>query len=224
MDSLKKAAELIPGARALVFDFDGTLVDSNPIKWRAFEVCFGDFPDQLPEILAYCRSFNHTPRDVKFRSIYETILRRPYGPDIEQGLLKRFERETTEQIIEAAEIPGAEELLRSVCRTHETAVLSSTPSEPLRAILERRGWKRYFKWIQGAPVDKARWLRELRSRQGIPLDSIIFFGDTAEDRDAALKSRCRFVHVGDTLETAPGIFTIPNYEKLTAILQEVEQC
>ena len=112
MDSLKKAAELLSGARVLVFDFDGTLVDSNSIKWRAFEACFSDFPDQLPEILAYCRSFNHTPRDVKFRHIYETILRRPYGPDVEQALLKRFGRETTEPIVEAAEIPGAEEFLR----------------------------------------------------------------------------------------------------------------
>lgn len=200
MDSLKKTAELISGARALVFDFDGTLVDSNPIKWRAFEVCFRDFPDRLPEILAYCRSFNHTPRDVKFRSVYETILRRPYGPDVEKALLKRFERETTEQIIEAAEIPGAEEFLRSACRTHVTAVLSSTPSEPLRTILERRGWTGYFKWIQGAPVDKARWLRELHSRKGIPMDSILFFGDTVEDRDAALQSGCRFVHVGQDLK------------------------
>lgn len=200
MDSLKKAAELISGARALVFDFDGTLVDSNPIKWRAFEVCFQDFPDRLPEILAYCRSFNHTPRDVKFRHVYEKILGRPYTPDIEKTLLERFEKETTEQIVGAPEIAGAEAFLRSACRTHSTAVLSSTPSEFLRTILEHRRWTGYFKWIQGAPVDKARWLQELHSGQGIPLDSIIFFGDTVEDRDAALKSGCRFVHVGQDLK------------------------
>lgn len=200
MDSLKKTAELISGARALVFDFDGTLVDSNPIKWRAFELCFQDFPDRLPEILAYCRSFNHVPRQVKFRHVYEKILGRPYTPDIEKTLLERFEKETTEQIIDAAEIPGAGEFLRSVCRTHSIAALSSTPGNVLRAILDGRGWREYFKWIQGAPVDKARWLRELYSRQGIPLDSIIFFGDTAEDRDAALQSGCRFVHVGQDLK------------------------
>lgn len=200
MDSLKKAAELISGARALVFDFDGTLVDSNLIKWRAFEVCFQDFPDRLPEILAYCRSFNHTPRDVKFRHVHEKILGRVYTPDIEKTLLERFEKETTEQIISAPEILGAEKFLRCAGRTHPLGLLSSTPDEILRAILERRGWKGYFKWIQGAPVDKARWLRELHSRQGIPLDSIVFFGDTVEDRDAALKSGCRFVHVGQDLK------------------------
>lgn len=196
MDSLKKAADLLSGARVLVFDFDGTLVDSDPIKWRAFEVCFDEFPDQLPEILAYCRSFNHTPRDVKFRHVYEAILRRPYGPDIEQALLKRFERETTEPIVEAEAIPGAEEFLRSVCRTHETGVLSSTPDGVLRTLLEGRGWTGYFKWIQGAPVDKARWLRDLRSRQGIALDSIVFFGDTPEDAEAAAQGGCCFIRIG----------------------------
>ena len=47
-------------AKALVFDFDGTLVDSNAIKWKAFEACFDRFPDRREEILSYCRGNNHT--------------------------------------------------------------------------------------------------------------------------------------------------------------------
>ena len=196
---MKKIADWISQARALVLDFDGTLVASNCIKWRAFEICFGDFPDRLPEIMAYCRSFNHVPRDVKFRSIYKNILRLPYDPHTEAALVNRFERETTEQIVQAAEIPGAEEFLRAVSRTHFTAVLSSTPDDILRSILERRGWTGYFKYIQGAPVDKARWLGGFHSKQGIHLDSIVFFGDTVEDQAAASRSGCRFVNIGQDL-------------------------
>lgn len=33
-----RVADLVGHARALVLDFDGTLVGSNPIKWRALEV------------------------------------------------------------------------------------------------------------------------------------------------------------------------------------------
>lgn len=57
-------AELIREARALVFDFDGTLVDSNAIKRRAFERCFSEFPDRLEEIMRYCGRYHIVAAEV----------------------------------------------------------------------------------------------------------------------------------------------------------------
>ncbi len=203
-----------PEADLYVFDFDGTLVDSNPIKWRAFENCFSgpEFAARRGEILAYCRGNNHTTRSEKFRHVYERILGLPYTADAEQQLHRRFERETTQAIIGAPEVPGASGFLESVRHKAHTAVLSSTPHPILREILEARGWLGLFDLQRGAPVVKADWLKGLQGL-GYPADRILFFGDTPEDARAAERAGCPFVTLGET--SLPGsTLTVPDFRSL----------
>jgi phosphoglycolate phosphatase-like HAD superfamily hydrolase len=209
--AVSKAADLIGEARALVFDFDGTLVDSNSIKWSAFERCFSDFPDCLGQIMAYCGQYHHTPRWEKFRHVYENILGLPYTPEIETALSKRYVRETTRQIIDAAEVPGATRFLKMVTHGHTTAVLSSTPHEILLEILEARDWLNYFKCVQGAPVDKAKWLREFRTKHGLSEKGVVFFGDTQEDADAARRAGCAFIVVANSSLDGEAMFSITDF-------------
>ena len=192
---MQEIADRISQARALVFDFDGTLVDSNLIKWKGFEACFSDFPEHLEEILAYCRGNNHTPRWDKFRHVYEQILLLPYTPEEEQRLSRKFEEATTRRIVQTPEVPSAERFLRQVSGTHWTGLLSATPNRILAEILESRGWTGFFREIQGAPVQKSAWLRELRGRKGWGSKELLFFGDTPEDAAAAQEAGCGFISV-----------------------------
>ena len=186
--------ELLKKCRALVFDFDGTLVDSVPIKRKAFDHCFEEFPAKKREIQSYCHGNNHTPRWEKFKFVYEQILRLPYTKEIEQKLLQRFERETTEQIARAPALPGAEEFLGAVRSRYRTALLSSTPHAILLQILKKRGWSGQFDEVQGAPVDKGVWLKSLE-RRGFSAKQILFLGDTPEDAAAAQEANCHFISV-----------------------------
>src|SRR5262249_16491003 len=161
-----------------VFDFDGTLVDSNAIKLGAFEPCFAEFLPTHPEILDYCHSNHHTPRSVKFRHVYQEILKRPYTAEIEKKLLKRYAELTTQAVSEAPEIPGAVEFVRSVPRASRTALISSTPHEVLLRILAGRGWESLFHFVQGAPMKKSSWVRGLVQTMGLTPDDALFLGDT----------------------------------------------
>ena len=115
-------ADLVCRAKAMVFDFDGTLVDSNPIKWRAFEACFAEFPGRREEILAYCLGHHAVTRGDKFRHVYEQILGLPYTEATETSLHERFRTLTTDQIAAAPEIPGALRFLRSAGRDASAAI------------------------------------------------------------------------------------------------------
>lgn len=189
--------EMVRGARALVFDFDGTLVDSNGIKWRAFEACFADVGERRGEVLAYCRGHHHVPRGEKFRHVYENILGRPYTADVAAALDARFAGATTGQIVTAAEIPGAGRFVHAVARHHLTALLSSTPHEVLLSIVAARGWRESFTTVRGAPVDKAAWLGEFAEAHRLAPSAVLFFGDTAEDARAAERAGCGFVAVAN---------------------------
>lgn len=189
--------QIIHPARALVFDFDGTLVDSNPIKWRAFESVFKGIGQRRKEILAYLKGNSHTTREEKFRHVYEEILRVPYTPKIEATLLNRFEAKTTRQIVEAPTVPGALAFLRRARKRYVTALLSSTPHPILTDILKRRGWLDYFRLVRGAPVDKGQWLRAYVKARNLRAEQVVFFGDSSEDLKAAGQARCPFVAVAN---------------------------
>lgn len=208
---LAQTRELIRRAHALVFDFDGTLVDSNPIKQRAFELCFAEFPAQREEILAYCWGHHHTPRGDKFQCVYERILGLPYTPAAAAALHERFERATTRQIIEAAEVPGASQFLRRAGATHRTAVLSSTPQKVLVQILAARGWLASVHVVQGAPVDKTNWLAQFRGAYGAHPGSVVMFGDTSEDAEAAAGAGCTFVWVGRGRDASGGALHVTDF-------------
>lgn len=191
------ALALVRAARALVFDFDGTLVDSNPIKWRAFEACFAEFGERRDEILDYCLGHHAVPRSDKFRHVYEHIVKLPYTAGTEASLHERFLALTTAQIAAAPEIPGAARFLAWARRRHLTALLSSTPHETLLDILGRRGWSELFAAVRGAPVAKGAWLSAWRERHGLGGPEVVVFGDTAEDAEAAAVAGCAFVAVGE---------------------------
>ena len=186
--------EMLRAARGLVFDFDGTLVDSNPIKRKAFEACFEGFPKR-EEILSYCLNHHPIPRGEKFRHVIEDILAMPYTSEWERKLNQRFEELTTTQIVQAPALQGVEPFLRRAQRSHRCAVLSSTPHEILCAILRRRGWAELFYVIRGAPVVKEDWLKEFARDQSFPPPNLIFFGDTAEDAASAKEAGCGFIQV-----------------------------
>lgn len=192
--------ERLARARAFIFDFDGTLVDSTAIKWRAFDRCFAQFPTQRTEIQAYCRSHHHTPRWEKFRHVYERIVQRPYTADIEAKLLALFDEESTEQIIAAREIAGAASFLAAVAARRMTGLLSSTPHATLLHIVDRRGWRPWFTLIQGAPVRKSSWLAHVKATHVLDRHELVFFGDAPEDARAAEEAGCAFVAVGASLE------------------------
>lgn len=205
---------LIQTAKALIIDFDGTLVDSNPIKLKAFEKCFVDYPELFREIMAYCQTNHHVHRHEKFRFVFENILKQPYTPEIEKRLLDIYARETTEQVIAAKEIPGATKFLERFVAGRLAALFSSTPHQTLLTILERRGLKKYFTVIQGAPINKAEWIKQFIKAHRLKKEEVLFIGDSLEDALSSKKAGVPFLAVGP--QKPEGTYSITNFHEVSA--------
>jgi phosphoglycolate phosphatase len=201
--------QAIRSSKGVVFDFDGTLVDSNEIKRQGFDFVFADYPDRMAEIREYCYSFNHTMRGEKFRHVTEQILGLRYTPELDRLCHERYASFTTDSVATAPEIPGAAAFVKSLS-SYRPALLSSTPTTILLQILERRGWRSLFPVVQGAPIDKRVWLKDFQRALSCRPEQLVFFGDTDEDEASGRLSGCTFVRVGRD-PTHAGELAIPDF-------------
>jgi phosphoglycolate phosphatase len=188
--------------RCVVFDFDGTLVDSNRLKRDAWFRVFGSIgcpPDAVERLLAAHPLADRTELIGRMLADPAVIARLGDRPDPAQAtkLAAAYNDICETGQVTCAEMPGAPELLKELAGSFSLYVNSATPEEPLRRIIERRGWTEFFRGVYGRPRSKEENLALIASREGIPIRGIAMVGDGEADREAARTCGCQFFAVGD---------------------------
>jgi phosphoglycolate phosphatase-like HAD superfamily hydrolase len=183
--------------RVIVFDFDGTLVDSRTLKRAAYDHVFADQPrclDTLPAILDRLKrqsryeiisaAVAEIPDLTAAARVEESERRtRAYTDWVEQGIVDR-----------AAESPAGHLLPRWQALA-PLYICSLTPVDPLRRVLERLHWLPYFQGVDGYPVDKATVLRRAAASHGARADEALMVGDEDGDEAAARDAGTRFFRI-----------------------------
>jgi len=181
----------------VVFDFDGTLVDSNQLKYDAY---FQILPvsEKVEDITRQVLSrIYEASRYVIIRELVDRLMEKglmdiPRDTDPESltdELARRYGKIVLEGAMTCPEIPGAGELLDRLHRTGTPLYLSSTtPEKPLNQIVTHRGWSGYFRKVFGYPRRKEDTLLEIMATEDIPAHRIMVVGDGESDRTSA--DRC----------------------------------
>lgn len=189
---------------ALVFDFDGVILDSANLKREAFAALYDDYPDaKRSAVRAYLARRGGQPREVKFRHIEEHILGRSVtGGDI-ATLCERFKALVATRILAAPPIPGAIEFLQRWQGRLPLYLLSATPARELEEIVAQRDLARYFDAVIGSPPDKVTGMRNLLVRHRHAAAHTIMIGDTYNDYRTANGNGTLFIGVTATASPSP---------------------
>ncbi len=182
--------------RVIVFDFDGTLVDSNRIKAEAY---FRLFPADdrhariIQEVLA--EIFEQSRY-----AIFEQILRRLEITEKElrdnvNTLAERYDAIVVAGTKTCPEKAGAEAALKKLAPAYALYVSSTTPEVSLKEIIRFRGWDGYFRSVFGYPHRKAETLRYVMSLENVKRQQVLVVGDGESDRASAMENGCTFVQV-----------------------------
>lgn len=177
----RKGGDMRNGVRLLVFDLDGTLVDSkedlaNSVNHALVE--FGLVP--LPRWLIYGYVGNGATM----------LIGRSLGPEREEILpdvlgvfLDHYRRHLLDTTVA---YPGVERSLRERGRAYEMAVLTNKPVEMTREILDGLSLSRYFAEVRGGDSfgskkpDPEGLLSILDARAASPAESLMV-GDSVND-------------------------------------------
>lgn len=190
---------------AVVFDFDGVLVDSVDVKSAAFAALYPDESEAFrARVVRHHLAHGGVSRHRKIAHYERLRTGEPATDSRVAELADRFARLVVDQVIAAPAMPGAEELLRHLGAAHPLFVCSGTPEPELRDIVRARGWTGHFAAVFGSPATKAEILARTAATLGCPPSALLLVGDASTDREGARAAGARFILVGPGHDAGAG--------------------
>ena len=191
--------------KAVIFDFDGVLVESVDIKTKAFAKLFeSEGNDIVEKVVVYHVKNAGISRFEKFKYIYKEIINRPLTEEIFDDLCQRFSHLVVDEVVSAPYVKGAKEFLDGYANKYMCFVASATPQDEMEEIIKRRQMQRYFKGVYGSPKKKGEIVREILAaytlehnempfNSALSPQSFVYVGDALSDYQAAKDNSIRFI-------------------------------
>lgn len=209
------------GWQAIIFDFDGVVVESGKIKTQAFAELYRPYGEDIVAAVVQFHTQNGgMSRYRKFRHFQQHFLNKPPLTEAEEKQLDiRFSKLVVEAVIAAEAVPGAVELIRQQAGKIPLFVASGTPETELKVIVERRGLAPYFTEVRGAPALKKTIIAEILSAHALKSESVLMIGDAMADLEGAEANNTAFlgrVYPGDPNPFPEHVEIVPDLRGLVA--------
>jgi len=184
-----------------MFDFDGTLVDSNSIKHQAFYDVTSHIPGADTLLDQILPQNNFGDRYTILSHLAEQLVDIASHTRVANELAFAYTEACERLITKSREIPGAENALLHFAQQNLTlAISSATPAVNLLPIVVSRGLQGYFDEILGAPQSKAEHVNYVMKKYQLKSAETVYIGDSQADLEASQQTGCHFIGIGKTAE------------------------
>lgn len=192
--------------RAVVFDFDGTLVDSNKVKRAAYYEIFARRSGSAAVIDQVLRRLPTATRFEVIGAVLDGMDAPIKGrPSRIATYARRYNAICESYAAQCAEIPGASACLKVLHPRYLLFLSSATPRDPLVRVVRKRGWLRYFEGVFGWPPGKPENLKSILKCASLRPEETVCIGDCRQDWKDARMAGCRFVGVSNRENSGRGI-------------------
>ena len=185
------------GPRAILFDFDGTLIDSAPSILAGLGRAL--VREGVQPVVPLSPSLIGPPLPRTLATL---------AGSAEPALIERLAAAYRDDYDSAgyrqtAVYAGVEDMLHWLGTAGIALhIVTNKRIRPTRLILDHLGWERHFRGVyaldalQPAAADKTALVREVLQRESLSVESTWMVGDTADDQRAAQGNGLRFLAAG----------------------------
>lgn len=179
----------------LLFDFDGVIIDSIPIKTKAFAHAVSDYPDDQVEMFVQFHKDNGgMSRFLKFEHFLSNIS----GEEVTSEKVEILAEKFSSYVQEALSSP--EYLISEVVNYIEEKqdvynfyIISASDDAELKGLCRHFGIDSLFKGIHGTPpLNKTELMRDVLIKYKIDAGSTVYIGDSQNDYTASKNNNVPF--------------------------------
>ncbi|WP_034920718.1 HAD family hydrolase [Gillisia sp. CAL575] len=180
--------------KAILWDFDGVIINSMPIRERGFREVLSNYPkDEVDELIDFHTKNAGLSRYVKFEYFFKNIRIESNTEKKEAEFAKHFSEIMKEMLINKDLL--ILDVLNFIKKTPNINmhIVSGSDGKELNYLCEKLGIECLFTSIDGSPTPKVNLVKDLLNNYKYNKDEVCFIGDSINDYDAANENNIDFI-------------------------------
>lgn len=178
----------------ILWDFDGVILDSMPIRNKGFKLVLQEFPNEQVELLVdYHLNNGGLSRYVKFRYFFEQIRGEKIDKEEINDWAEKFSRIMRDELVQPTLlIQDSLQFIRQNFKKYNMHIVSGSDGEELKYLCDELQISPYFISIEGSPTSKNKLVHNLLLKYKYKIDETILIGDSINDFQAAQENNIAF--------------------------------
>ena len=178
----------------ILFDFDGVIIDSMPIREAGFRLIFQDFDKYLVDkLIDYHNQNGGLSRYVKIDFFFNHILKKPIQKDQSLSYAKSFSDIMKKELVKKEYlITDSLFFIKENYKKYNLHIVSGSDEEELQYLCNELGIETYFHSIHGSPTTKSMLVKKILLGNNYDTNETILIGDSINDLDASIDNGIKF--------------------------------
>ncbi|MGM0933349.1 MAG: HAD family hydrolase [Bacteroidota bacterium] len=201
------------GKSVILWDFDGVILDSMPVREYGFKKVLEKFPkEDIEKLLEFHRENGGLSRYVKFRYFFEEIR----GENLREKDLKLLTDNYSE--IMRAHLGSREFLISETIdfieanqNDYRMHIVSGSDGKELRFLCKRLKINQFFETIEGSPTSKPELVKNILKKNHYSKKETCLIGDSVNDYDAAETNGIDFLAYNNKFLKKKGLTYIKSF-------------
>jgi len=179
---------------AIFFDFDGVLAESVDVKTQAFRKLYLPFGKEVADkAVEHHMLHGGMSRFEKFKHYHQEFLGVKLSENEIEELANKFSGLVLEGVVNSEEVIGAMQFLEKYYKMFDFYIVTGTPTEEIRIIVQKRAMAHYFVEAYGSPQKKSSIVKDILDTVSYRAENTVFLGDAMADYRAAIDNDLTFV-------------------------------
>lgn len=179
--------------KAILWDFDGVILDSMPIRERGFREVLSAYPKEQVNILIDFHSRNAgLSRYIKFDYFFKEIRKEENTQKLQEDLSNQFSKIMRGLLVDKSLLNN--EVINFIRRNSQIPmhIVSGSDGSELRYLCKELQIDHLFVSIDGSPIPKIVLVENLIEKHSYLKEELCLIGDSINDYDAAFKNGIDF--------------------------------